>query len=430
MRYAKAGAALVLLLIITPTIQALEIINTNQAGENPKIYGDIIVFEQNNEIKTYNIRNEQTKTIAKGNNPAIFANKIVFQTSEKQVNEDLNNNGQKTDTIIQYYDLKNDKIINTELAGENPTIYSNKIAFSVNEEKEKIKLNNDEDKEDDIIMFYNIETKKLTNTKAAGNYPSTGPEYIIFETQEKQQEYDLNGDKDKEDTIIRTYQYSTGGIENTFLIGSRPQNDKGVAVFSSNNEIIIYNADSGEQTKTGLKGQNPAKYKNIITYTNKGKLYTYNLKTKTCASLDIFGEKPAIFESTIVFTTPEQKTGDLNNNGKQENIIRMLKSEDIDKDGVPDIIDNCMEVPNKEQTDTDKDCIGDVCDKEAPKPIRQEEKEKKIITQEKKEKEKTKTRATKAPIITIIILLITTAIFLIRYFSPRQRRKRKKSFGF
>jgi hypothetical protein len=39
-----------------------------------------------------------------------------------------------------------------------------------------------------------------------------------------------------------------------------------------------------------------------------------------------------------------------------------IPAEDSDGDGVPDDVDNCTDVPNAPQLDTDKDSIGNLCD--------------------------------------------------------------------
>jgi hypothetical protein len=61
--------------------------------------------------------------------------------------------------------------------------------------------------------------------------------------------------------------------------------------------------------------------------------------------------------------------GSLNNNSSlvQEEFALAragsnTKLRDFDKDGVPDINDNCPKIKNTDQKDTDKDGIGDVCD--------------------------------------------------------------------
>ena len=44
----------------------------------------------------------------------------------------------------------------------------------------------------------------------------------------------------------------------------------------------------------------------------------------------------------------------------------VILNEDSDDDGIPDVDDNCVNVPNFDQSDVDDDNIGDVCDTEGP----------------------------------------------------------------
>ena len=65
---------------------------------------------------------------------------------------------------------------------------------------------------------------------------------------------------------------------------------------------------------------------------------------------------PDIYDNCISIANPDQK--DVNNNGRGD------LCDDFDKDGVINIYDNCPNVPNRDQKDTDGDGIGDACDDE------------------------------------------------------------------
>jgi Thrombospondin type 3 repeat len=54
----------------------------------------------------------------------------------------------------------------------------------------------------------------------------------------------------------------------------------------------------------------------------------------------------------------DEESGDIENGGDQQG----PPESDIDFDGVPDSEDNCVEVANPDQQDTDGDGLGDVCD--------------------------------------------------------------------
>ncbi len=63
---------------------------------------------------------------------------------------------------------------------------------------------------------------------------------------------------------------------------------------------------------------------------------------------------PDIRDNCVLFGNPEQE--DLDNNGRGD------VCDDFDKDGVLNVKDNCPNLPNFDQRDSDGDNLGDVCD--------------------------------------------------------------------
>ena len=61
-------------------------------------------------------------TRALGRNPDFSGSIIVFETDESEMNADLNNDGDKADTIIRYYNTETKELSSTGIAGKNPAI--------------------------------------------------------------------------------------------------------------------------------------------------------------------------------------------------------------------------------------------------------------------------------------------------------------------
>ena len=401
----KLVLLIIVLVILSTNVAALKIVNTEAVGRNPIIYGSTVVFETsekdiekdlNNDgdtkdkvIRYYDVDSGETfNTEIAGENPSIFAQYIAFETSEEAQNTDLNADDDMADNIILYYSLRDKKVISTTVEGKKPSLFNDFIAFSTPESLMGIDYNNDGDQEDEIIRFYKISTKELTNTRAAGINPAVSDEYIIFETFEKDEDKDLNKDEDKNDVVLRFYIMESGKTLSTFTSGQNPNmNEESVATFTSydNGELLYYySVPTSELTKTEIKGKNPSITNNLIAFTQNEELAVYDTDKGTFAVTDVYGDSPTVFENKLAFSTNEALTGDLNKDGDSaDSVIRIVLGEDPDDDGVFDFVDNCPDKANENQTDEDKDGMGDVCDVDTKK-----EKESEVIKEEPKEETK------------------------------------------
>lgn len=147
-----------------------ELHDTGLEGAQPAIYGGIVAFVAPNHankkrsvIRLYEIatgRVEETEAV--GSWPAIFGRYVVFQTDEAAVNNDLNGDGDRTDTVIRYYDRELRQVFNTALVGAEPDIYDGLIAFWVYESSYGQDLNSDGDKLDPIVQTYRIPTEGIS----------------------------------------------------------------------------------------------------------------------------------------------------------------------------------------------------------------------------------------------------------------------------
>jgi len=406
----KAALFILLIIFLSCNVAALKIINAKADGRNPVIYGSTVVFETaeqdveldlNNDgdkkdmvIRYYDVDSgELLNTEMAGKNPSVHANTIAFETAEADQDIDLNSDGDKTDNIIIYYDIRDKKVISTTAEGKSPNLFADFIAFSTPETLLGIDYNNDGDQNDEIIRYYKISTKELINTRAAGMNPAISDKYIIFETSEKDEGKDLNKDEDQNDIVLRFYIMESGKTLSTFTPGLKPtMNSESTAAFTSfdpDETIFYYSVSREELQKTDIKGAEPKITNNMIAFVQNNKLAAYDTDKNTFAVTDIYGKNPMIFENKMAFSTNEALVGDLNNDGDDsDSVIRIAVGEDDDEDGVFDFADNCDRFANENQTDTDNDGEGDVCDSDTKKAAEDKKEEKEeIIVEEMKQSE-------------------------------------------
>ncbi len=420
---------LIALILMLPVSFALVVESTGRAGQNPVLYGGIIAYERDSSIYAFDISRKEENLISKGVNPSLFGFTVAFETRE---DVDLNDDGDTEDTVIQFANVRDKKVISTKAVGRHPYVFSDYIVFSTKESELGVDFSNDGDEDDDIIRQYDLVKKEVSNLKAVGDFPVINQRVFVFSTLEQQVNVDLNADGDKQDSILRIFDKETRKIANTKVAGERLTLSKaGNVAFSSDGKIAILDARSEKLTETGQKGSSPSVYDDIIIFERGNNLFGLSLKNMTVANINLIGSHPSVFENIVAFVSSEKDIGDVNNNGIVESIIRYAEEQDLDSDNSFDFTDNCPANPEP-QPDADNDGIGDACDADKP-VIKASETAPQVLS----EPVQPVQPATEMSVTSkgegigwhwyfLIILLLP----FVAYFGYKHYKKRQKSFGF
>jgi hypothetical protein len=150
-------------------------------GKNPAIFGTLSVFENDNRMLILHEKNEFTNTKARAETPSVHAKRVAFVTREQDVNLDLNGDSDMVDPIIRVYHVDGESTLNTKAVGRNPVIIDDIILFETSESEADDDLNKDGDKDDSIIRYYDLDEDRLINTRFTGTNPlaTKGSEIVI-----------------------------------------------------------------------------------------------------------------------------------------------------------------------------------------------------------------------------------------------------------
>jgi len=412
--------SLLIMLVLSSLASAFVVLETGVQGRNPAMYGDSVVFEDAAQIKLYDMRKQDVLVLADGHNPSMFGYRVVFHSA-----------GQTP--IIKFVDLREESERKIGSVGRNPSIYGNIVAFSAKESELNVDYDNDNSLEDNIILYYNFETETITNTRAVGDNPVVGKNFIIFETSEREYGTDLTRDRDANDVAIRYVTLEDGGVHNTALEGSRPSmTPEGIAAFSDG-RIVVLDVNTGEFEKTGIRGQDPWIYDGIVLFAHDGLLASYDIERAAFALHDIPASDPTFFDLAAAFVV--------------ERNLRFMRAQDLDQDGLVDFVDNCLQLSNENQTDVDGDGRGDVCDQHDDREGVEVYEDEHIIEKNddvnlQGEGQAAENESVVAEevmrddakgstgLLWLLMVLLVPIIGIGVWYGPRWWRKRKKSFGF
>ncbi len=137
-------------------------------------------------------------------------NWLVYSTLESFERKDLNGDGDLSDSVIQLRDLATGERTNLRLAGDSLALSENWLVFRVSEDGQSEDLNGDGDLSDSVIHLRDLATGEMTNLELAVYHRGVAlsENWLVINVPEDRQSEDLNGDGDTEDEVLYTVDLS------------------------------------------------------------------------------------------------------------------------------------------------------------------------------------------------------------------------------
>lgn len=168
-------------------------------------------------------RDRPTQWIATGLTGDVLAmneSVVAVLTSELGDHTDLNADGERSDQVVQLYDLAAQQHIPLGIAAEDFVLGTHLLALRASEGGQGEDLNGDGDATDAVMYVYDLDRRELVNTGQAAspcNFPSCDPQVpyrvenrmVTFLTREEEQSADLTNNGDQTQLVKQQFHLDT-----------------------------------------------------------------------------------------------------------------------------------------------------------------------------------------------------------------------------
>ena len=244
------------------------------------------------------------------------ADNVVILTSEGAQRVDLNNDGDHGDHVVQVWNFATSTLTSTGYDATSFTFAADHIAISVGERRQGAgDLNGDSDQKDEILHLYRISTATTENLGYAIHRPDLrvkiSEKALMFTVLEGRDGLgDLNGDGRKNDEVAKLFVFDSSTLYDLNL----PTSARNMAV---GNEIAALSVSEKEQGDVDLNGDGDTK---------DDVVHVVDLATGAVTNLAAQGDLPAITGRAVVFRSIENAAGqvDLNSDGdRSDRVLRV-----------------------------------------------------------------------------------------------------------
>jgi hypothetical protein len=146
---------------------------------------------------------------------------VAFLTSEAAQKRALNRDGDKLDNVLQVFNAATGVVRNSQqqaVLGSILDLEIGGVAFLTSEAAQKQVLNGDGDKLDEVLQSFDPVANIVRNSRqqaVADSVIDLENGTVAFLTDESAQGQDLNGDEDKLDSVLQVFDTVLGTVQNT-----------------------------------------------------------------------------------------------------------------------------------------------------------------------------------------------------------------------